>query len=184
MNWLKQYFDGSNRTQSYRKSKFQIFFIIKLFDTEKIQIFSIKTVDKMKLFENSFIFRLKNVRHGFQPIYCFSRCIGLWPFTIAYDSNGAIKDARIDLFDCLWFLISICLHLTALYSSYGFMTRTRASEEQHFFSSLIFYINQIPSLLFGAICIVLDMLNRNKLTSILKKFIIFDKQVCFRWYYC
>lgn len=133
----------------------------------------------MNLLKNTFIDRPKNVQHGLQPIYYYSRCVGLWPFTITYNSDGSIKDACVDLFDCLWFLISICLHLTALYSSCDFVVHNRPFSEQNLFSHLIFFIHQIPPLLFGAVCIVLDMFNRNRLANIIKKFTIFDKEVWF-----
>lgn len=131
----------------------------------------------MSFLENTSKSTSKSVQYGFRPIYFYSRCAGLWPFTITYHSNGSIKNAQIRIFDCLWFLISICLYLTALISSYDYMKDSEASKEKNFFTNLMFYINQIPPLLFGPVCIVLDMLNRNRLINILNKFTIFDKEV-------
>ena len=113
----------------------------------------------------------------FQSVYFFSRCIGLWPFTIIYHSDGSIKGARIHLFDKLWFLISICLYLTALY--YAFLNMKNQTAKNGHISSFIFYLTQIPVLLFSCVSIILDMINRNKLVNTLKKFNIFDSEVCF-----
>lgn len=119
----------------------------------------------------------KNVQHAFQPIYYFSRCAGLWPFTIEYDASGSIKRAPVHSFDCLWFLISICVYLTALFYAYQDL-RNQVESGSHIFYTLVFNINNMPPLLFGAVSIVLDMLQRNKLINILNKFAIFDKDVC------
>lgn len=119
----------------------------------------------------------RNFQISFQPIQYFSRCIGLWPFTVAYDSNGLIKEARVHLFDKLWFLISICLYLTALFHTYKNSLKSQDLKAKFFFSTLIFKIYQIPPLFFGTIGIVLDMYNRNRLVDILNKIAIFDREV-------
>lgn len=54
--------------------------------------------------------------HSFKPVYILCRIFGFMPFTIAYDSNGAIQSARIGVIDFMWFLISIGVYLSsALY---------------------------------------------------------------------
>lgn len=114
----------------------------------------------------------KNLRHGFQPIYYFSRSIGLWPFTITYNSNGSVKEARVHLFDSFWFLISISLYLTAIFY---INKRIEAKDE-----STYLFVNSISNILLhsvGAIGIVLDMYNRKSLVNILEKFSIFDREV-------
>lgn len=118
----------------------------------------------------------KDLGHGFQAIYCFSRCVGLWPFKITYNSNGSIKEARVDLFDKLWLLISICLHSVATFFTYG--DATNAYIIGHFnFAQMIFSMSQIPDYLLGVVCIILDMFNRNRLVNVLKNIIIFDREV-------
>lgn len=123
--------------------------------------------------------RPKNVQHGFKSTYYFSRCFGLWPFTIAYNSNGSIIiEACLYQFDCLWFLISICVYLIALYYTYDHIkTEQLKSSENYFFSHLIYNLIQIPPLLLGVIGIVLDMFNRKRLVNIFEKSIIFDREV-------
>lgn len=128
--------------------------------------------------ENTSKAQQKNVLHAFQPIYYFSRCAGLWPFTIEYNSSGSIERARVHLFDILWFLTSICLYLTALYYAYEDL-RNQVESGGHFFYTVVFNVNNMPPILFGAVSIALDMLNRNRLIKILKKFLIFDKEVRF-----
>lgn len=129
----------------------------------------------MKSFKFQSRHRSKKFQHGFQPIYYFSRLIGLWPFTMIYISNGLIKETRINLFDSVWFLISISFYLTALF----YACRKFDSDSSKIFDiwSLVYCIGQILALLFGAVGIALDMFNRNKLINILNKFIIFDNEV-------
>lgn len=118
----------------------------------------------------------ENVQHGFQPVYYFTRCIGLWPFTNTYNSNGSIKGTRVRLFDWLWFLISICLYLTALFCSYKNVTNA-STPRDYFLAYWMYNVAQISSFLFGAVSIILDMFNRNKLVNILRMFTVFDKEV-------
>lgn len=138
----------------------------------------------MSTIENEPYASPKDVQHGFQPIYYFSRCAGLWPFTISYNSNGSIAGARIHIFDILWLLTSICLYFTALFYTYEDIEASQAFEQTQFFATLIFFLNEIPPLLFGTIWIVLDMFNRNRLVDILKKFTLFDKKVSFFFKTC
>lgn len=54
--------------------------------------------------------------HSFKPVYILCRIFGFMPFTIAYDSNGAIQTAQIGVADIMWFIISIGIYLSsALY---------------------------------------------------------------------
>lgn len=131
----------------------------------------------MNILENKLKNRPQRLQHGFRPVYYFSRFVGLWPFTIANDSNGSIKAAHVNLFDRLWFLLSICLYSVALYYTYADMREINHSSVDSYFMDVINYITQIPILLFEASNIVLDMLNRKILVNILNKFIIFDSKV-------
>lgn len=131
----------------------------------------------MKSLENTSKVLPKQFEHSFKPVYYFSRCIGLWPFTIAYNSNGSIKEARVHLLDSLWFLISICLYLTALFFYYEDLMQSFNLKKSYYFSDLLFLISQIPPLLFGSVAIVLNMFNRNRLINVLKDFITFDTEV-------
>lgn len=130
----------------------------------------------MNALENPLKVQSKKLQHGFQPVYYFSRCVGLWPFSITYHSNGSIKAARVRLFDVLWFFISICVYLATL--SYYF-ERMKAQEraQKHYLSDLIYYTSQITFLSFTAVGIVLDMFNRKRLVDILDKFANFDSSV-------
>lgn len=132
----------------------------------------------MKFPENTSKARSKTPQYGFQPVYYFSRCVGLWPFTIIHNSNGSLKEAHVHPFDSLWFLISICMHLTAIYYTYEDFEEFQHSSEAPYFMDLINYLTQIPLLSIEAFGIVLDMLNRKFLVNILNKFIVFDRRVC------
>lgn len=116
-------------------------------------------------------------RHGFQTIYYFSRCVGLWPFTITYHPNGSIKGVCVHLFDKFWFLLSISVYLASLLYYYD-RTKTQIHKQKNYLSTLLFATSQMPLLLFGAVGIVMDILNRHRLVNILQKFIIFDRKVC------
>lgn len=116
----------------------------------------------------------KDLQHGFHPIYYFSRCVGLWPFTITYNSNGTIKAARIRLFDMLWFLFSIGFYLTALYCNCAYL-KTNMQSDNTF--HLINFTTQMAFILFGIVGVVLDMFNRKRLVNILDSFAIFDRKV-------
>lgn len=109
------------------------------------------------------------IQHSFQPIYYISRCVGLWLFTIIFDSNGSIEETRVHLFDKLWVLVSICLYWIALFYTYEGVKNDN--------NNLVVYLIQTPTLLFAPIGIALDMCNRKSLVDILANFIIFDSEV-------
>lgn len=69
----------------------------------------------MNSLKNTSEARSKKYQNSFQPIYYITRVVGRWPFTIVYNSNGSIKEACVGLFDRIWFLISICVYLTAFF---------------------------------------------------------------------
>lgn len=125
--------------------------------------------------------RPKSFEYGFQPIYYFSRVIGLWPFTIVRDSNGSIEKTRVRFVDAFWFFISIFAYLTAAFYAYKDIKSLQVSNTETTNFS-IFFIFQIMCLLFGACGVVLDMCNRTKLVNILEKFTAFDNEVGFSIY--
>lgn len=122
--------------------------------------------------------KVKHPQHGFRMVYCYSRCFGLWPFSFAYHSNRIIMEALVTEFDWLWFSISLCLYLAALFCVYKSIASF--SRADHFFWFLVIFLSEVPCILFGAVGIVLHMLNRNCLVNILKNFIIFDRRVSFK----
>lgn len=121
--------------------------------------------------------KVQKPQHGFHMIYYYSRCVGLWPFSIAYNSNHLIQEAHIDLFDWLWLLISMFVYSATLFCSYKNALTAFSSNEDYFFWHLIHAVSEVPSILFAAVGIVMDLFNRNILVNILRKFIIFDKRV-------
>lgn len=114
--------------------------------------------------------------YSFLPIYYFSRFFGLMPFSFIYDSDGEIQAPRISIFDGAWFVISICIYVSAAFTNFQIISLPK---EMVIASALYFghYILLIQGLLVCAIAIGLDMCNRNKLVTILKTFIAFDKEV-------
>lgn len=118
-----------------------------------------------------------NFEHGFRPIYYFSRAVGLWPFSICHNSNGAIQSARISRLDGVWFFVSMCFHLLAMCYYYVNMVDLEDSNKTILTFSILYSLFQTKSLLIGAVGIVLDMLNRRRLVNLLEKFMIFDSEV-------
>lgn len=130
----------------------------------------------MIFLENISKARSKKFQHSFQPIYYFSRSIGLWPFSIIYHLNGSIS-ARIRPLDGLWFFISICLYLIAFFFACLNVKDAQIVNAEYYLSDLISFISQIPTLLLAPVIIALDMYNRNRLINILDSCTIFDKEV-------
>lgn len=118
-----------------------------------------------------------NFEHGFRPIYHFSWAVGLWPFSIRHNSRGTIQNARISRLDGVWFLISMCFHLSAIFYCYKNMVDLEDSNKTILTFSILYNLFQIKSLLIGAVGIILDMVNRHRLVNILGKFITFDNEV-------
>lgn len=118
-----------------------------------------------------------NFEHGFRPIYYFSRAVGLWPFSICHDSNGAIQFARISRLDGAWFLVSMCFHLLAMFYFYMSMVDLEDTNKTIITFSILYTLFQMKSLSIGAVGIIFDILNRQRLTHLLQSFIIFDGEV-------
>lgn len=118
--------------------------------------------------------------YGFRPVYYFSRAVGLWPFSIHRNSSGTIQSARISALDGVWFSISMFIHVLAMYTFLKIMLdleSTNSKDKTIFAFAMLYALFRILCLLIGAIGTVLDMVNRRKLTNILRKLIIFDKEV-------
>lgn len=132
----------------------------------------------MKFLANKINFQPKNCNfaYSFRPIYYISRAVGLLPFKITNDSNGAAKTAHIDLFDGLWLAFTICTYLTAAFRAYEQMSISQDSSRNqliHFgFQTIL-----IEGLIVGAFMITLDAFNRQKYVEILKKVSTFDTAV-------
>ena len=114
--------------------------------------------------------------YSFKPIYIFSRIFGFMPFTITFDSNGAIQTARIRMIDFIWFIISIGIHLI---SSIHFIMLYCHQPIPETSTTLAYGTQSIVVFrkLFNCLCIGIDMYNRHKLVEILRKINIFDENV-------
>lgn len=114
--------------------------------------------------------------YSFLPIYYFSRFFGLMPFSFIYDSDDEIQAPRISIFDGVWFVITIGIYLVAAFTNFQILTHPK---EMALASALYYghYILLIQGLLVCSVAIGLDIYNRNRLVTILKIFIAFDKEV-------
>lgn len=114
--------------------------------------------------------------HSFKPIYILSRIFGFMPFTIAYDSNGAIQTARITVIDFVWFTISVGVYIL---STINFIAFIRHAQIPKAYVTLAYATRSIIIFrkIFYIVCIITDMFNRFKLVEILKKISNFDEKV-------
>lgn len=130
----------------------------------------------MKFLKDPLKVQSKNVQHGFQPVYYYSRVAGLWPFTITYNSHGSIKEARIHPFDILWLCASICLYSAAIFYYIDIMMHADPTNGTYI-SNMISNVCQTIYLVFCTVGIAIDMFNRKNLVSMLDKFTVFDTEV-------
>lgn len=114
-----------------------------------------------------------------RPMYSFSRCFGLLPYSIVINSNGDIQGTKLGAFNLLWFIISVCFYLILAYVCYrdiGSVQHFRNRSESY---AVVLgdYLILIQGLIYCALVIIFDMINRFKLISILKDFADFDNEV-------
>lgn len=61
----------------------------------------------VRLNENSS--KKRDFVYTLRPIYIFSRIFGAMPFSLVHNSIGEIQKARVNIFDFLWFMVSIAV---------------------------------------------------------------------------
>lgn len=144
-------------------------------------MFNFEIKAEMKRSTNIFNIQLKkfNFEHVFRPVYYFLRFSGQWSFSIFHDSNGTIQKACIGFSDALWTILLVCAYSAIVFSSYKKLMKGQEIFEnrQRFVAENIFQIGSLVSGVFG---IVLNVINRNKLVDIFKKFNTFDNEVSTR----
>lgn len=118
-----------------------------------------------------------NFLHSFGPVYYYSRLFGLMPFTIDCDASHGIPKPHIDIFDGIWFLLSILIYITMAIIAYNDMKLPQDSDTASFILILGDYVLLILGLIYSALIIIFDMYNRFRLIEILNKFITFDRDV-------
>lgn len=109
-----------------------------------------------------------NFMDSFRPVYYISRVFGLKPFSIIYDTNGDVQQSKITKFDCLWFMISMCIYVMMV-----------IFVEVHTESYLLMlgYIFTMIGAICSVLIIALDMCTRCEFVDILRKIMNFDKEV-------
>lgn len=118
-----------------------------------------------------------NFAKSLRPIYKFSRAFGLMPFTIVLDEKYNIKGARVrplDIARCT-VAISLCTVMAVIYYQY-----IELPKDQNVSIILIYgdAILIIVGLIYACTATVLDMINRYKISAILKSLNNFDNSVC------
>lgn len=128
--------------------------------------------------KNNFRMRKISFEHAIRPVYYSTRIAGLWSFTIVHDSNGNIQNARVSLSDILWSVLFICFHATLAFYTYKKVkiAQEKVENQLRFIVLNVFLMTSILTGIFG---IVFDMINRDKLIDILRKFNTFDSEVRF-----
>lgn len=120
--------------------------------------------------------RKLNFEQVFRPIYYFSRFAGVWPFSIIRNSNGNDRMAHCGPYDVLWLIVVLCFNLALALNAYEQLREEQAKHVVHI-RFIVESIFEMGSFLFITIGIVLDLINRNRLVDILKKFNAFDHEV-------
>lgn len=115
------------------------------------------------------------IAYSLKPMYILSRIFGFMPFSIIFDSNGAIQRARIKKLDFLWFITSIGIYLL---SSYHFLTYSARNRIPKGRATLVYGTRSIVIFRKGLNClnITMDMHNRFRLVEILKRINTFDEE--------
>lgn len=113
---------------------------------------------------------------AFRPIYYFSRYMGLWPFSVAHYSKKKIRRASVALVDIFRSISTISLSSTLVMCAYEEI-RTQKKYHMNTIRFVVFMAFQLSSFSFLTIGIVLDLINRNRLADILRKFNTFDRKV-------
>lgn len=121
---------------------------------------------------------LKNLNfcYNVRPIHSYSRIFGMTPFSIIPGLSGEPYEARVKIFDFVWFIVSTCAYVIL---GIGYL-QTLGVQLNPNESYILVYMDTLLisfGVLFGAIIIVLDMLNRFRIIEILEKFMLFDKRV-------
>lgn len=131
---------------------------------------------------NSFVKPIPSENHNFEyavrPIYYFSRLFGLLSFSVVRNSIGEIHKPRVRIIDGLFFVIAICWYLALAYASSGNVTIMLENPRVSFILVFGDHLLLASGLIFGALCITMDMFNCTRLVEMLKKFNIFDRNVC------
>lgn len=112
--------------------------------------------------------------YSYRPMYYFSRCFGLLPFSFVYDSNGEIQAPRIRIFDAVWFVISIVIYVMLAIDSFRVVEIPKDASPIIFLSNTLLLVLGLSN---GAIMIVVNMCVRFKFVAILKTITNFDKEV-------
>lgn len=113
---------------------------------------------------------------SFKPIYYFSRCFGLMPFSIRCDSNGEIQEPKVNRIDGLWFLFTIAVFFSSSYISHQYISGLNSNTPLNV-SNILNCFHLTLTLIFGALMIAMDMCNRFKLVKLWKNYTIFDEEV-------
>lgn len=123
--------------------------------------------------KNSFV-RQMDFWDGFKPIHYFSRVFGLMPFSIRRDPYGNIQEPKVNAIDGLWCLFTTIVCLLGAFVSH----RSKPDSYKTIYLLIVlddFHLTM--SLVFGALTIAMDMINRFKIAELWKSFIMFDKEV-------
>lgn len=114
---------------------------------------------------------------SFQPIYYITRIFGTTSFSIVYNANGEPQTSKVGIFDGMWFLVMICIHVASAYYFIHELLNLFKEPNEPLLMFISDYILHIVKLVLGALIIVMNMCTRFKLVYILQKLTIFDKEV-------
>lgn len=125
----------------------------------------------------------KSVYYSFSPLFSYSRCFGLSPFSIETNVFGEFQRVKLTCFDVVWFCISIFIHVCLIIK----LTTSLINDISRLKGLHVFLLGFDHFLLSYAaiVCItyiVLNLINRNRILDNIHRFDAFDKEVIFLKY--
>lgn len=122
-------------------------------------------------------FQSEAVFHSFSPLFNYSRCFGLIPFSISKHFLRQAQRVHVRFVDLVWPCITIAILL-----NFAFTNMLKPNNSQvDLKNTHILVLGDRALLGFGlvmaAFSIVLDMINRNRILWTIQRFESFDKEV-------
>lgn len=125
-------------------------------------------------------FQSKTVYYSFRPLFIYSRCFGMMPFSIQTNLFGEVQRVKVTLFDVAWLCMSIAMYLgliafVAFGSDADSVSDSRNSHILVLGDRLLF----VYGILMCIVSCIMDLINRNRILWNIQRFEAFDKEVNF-----
>lgn len=122
-------------------------------------------------------FQSKSVYQSFRPIFIFSRCFALIPFSIETSQLGEVERANLTFLDLIWPCIATAIYLgltvLSFFGAIGTKSDMRTTHILVIGDRLLFMFG----VTIGTASITMNLINRNRLLWNIQQFEAFDKEV-------